>query len=86
MATRCLAVVQGHHPVLATFRSLVSGHKADGKRWVGCPNSCAGAAVDPLASPGWFCAFGLGTSLQWLLRNIIRLLAGWSFVRNGPQK
>ena len=23
----------GHRPVLATFRSLVSGHKADGKRW-----------------------------------------------------
>ena len=32
-----------------------------------------------------FSALGLEPSLQWLLRNIIRLLAGWSFVRNGPK-
>ena len=32
-----------------------------------------------------FCALRLEPSLQWLLRSIIRLLAGWSFVRNGSQ-
>ena len=32
MPNWCLALVQGTIR-LATFRSLVSGHKADGKRW-----------------------------------------------------
>ena len=47
---------------------------------------CAGGMLGPLLSPHWqFSALGLEPSLQRLLRSIIRLLAGWSFVRNGPQ-
>ena len=42
-----------HHPVLGTFRSFVSGHKADGKRWCMPYNPCAGATLGPLASPHW---------------------------------
>ena len=47
------------------FRFLFYGRWADGKRWLGCPNSWAGATVGPLVSPGWlFSASGLEPSLQ----------------------
>ena len=40
-------------------------------------DSCAGATQSLLASPWWFCAFGLGTSLQRLWCSFMRWLAGW---------
>ena len=84
-ANWCLAVVQG------TVRSwLPLGLSSPAIRPManagGVPESLRWGHGGPLSeSLVAFSALGMEPSLQWLLRNIIRLLAGWSFVRNGPQ-
>ena len=61
---------------VATVQLPTPGDRwASGKLLGNASDSCAGATVGPLVSPGWFSASGLELSLQWLLRSIIRLLS-----------
>ena len=47
-----------------------------------CPKSLRWGHAEALSESWVFSALRLEPSLQWLLHSIIRLLAGWSFVRH----